>query len=183
VAHDDKKHSSAAIDEAAFEANFQTYEAALFRYVCYLAGSSSSAEDIYQETWLRVARHLSRGKTVRNFKSFLFATATNIFRDELRKCKVRHFFLGPSLDDTTCDESIWLSSQETQDQIGFNETLQQSLEALTPKQRTMFCLSYIEEFKIAEISQIMQCAEGTVKATLFKVVRKLRRDLSEYRNE
>ena len=181
MAHDNKNLNTAAIDAAAFDANFRKYETALFRYVCYLAGSD--AEDIYQETWLRVARHLSRGKSVRNFKSFLFTTATNIFRDELRKNKVRHFFLGPSLNDATSDESIRISPQATPDHTGFDEALRQSLETLTPKQRTMFCLCYIEGFKIREISRIMQCAQGTVKATIFKAVRKIRRDLSEYKNE
>ncbi len=63
---------------------FREHEQALYRYVRYLSDSPSMAEDIYQETWLRVAQHIARGGRIRNFKNFIFMTAANLFRDELR---------------------------------------------------------------------------------------------------
>lgn len=165
------------IDAAAFTALFQKHEAALYRYVRYLAGYSQSAEDLYQETWLRVVGYLNKGEKIHNFKNFLFTVATNIFRDELQSLRIRRFFLGASLDDERFSDELWVSTEPSSDQNTLNETLENGLAQLSARQRSMFCLSYIEGFKIAEISRMTKCAEGTVKATIHKAVQKLRRHL------
>ena len=166
------------IDSAAFEDQFNKYEMDLFRYTRYLADSIHAAEDIYQETWLRVARHLNSGKQIRNFKNFLFTVAANVYKDELKKVKVRRFFLGPSLDDE--EQNIWVSNDDGQNEF-LSDELEKSLNQLSARQRSMFCLCHIEGFKISEISEIMKCAEGTVKTTIFKAVQKLRQDLKQFR--
>lgn len=173
-------HDNKPIDSASFEKLFQQHEADLWRYARYLADSQSWAEDIYQETWLRVARHINKNRVIKNFKNFLFTVATNIYRDDLKKRRFRRFFLGPSLDDEEQDDKIWVSSQVNENDF-LSDALDQSLRALSARQRSMFCLSYIEGFKISEISKIMNCAEGTVKATIYKAVQKLRQDLKEFR--
>ncbi|MBN1481097.1 RNA polymerase sigma factor [candidate division KSB1 bacterium] len=165
------------INGADFKALFHQNEAALFRYIRYLAGSSRHAEDIYQETWLRVVGYLRKGKRIQNFKGFLFTVATNIYRDELQRLRIRRFFLGTSLDEKDVADELWVSTETSPDQEELNEILEYSLSHLSGKQRSMFCLRFIEGFKISEISQIMKCAEGTVKATLYKAVQKLRHHL------
>ncbi len=168
------------IDQVAFQELFKTHEADLFRYARYLSDSQSAADDIYQETWLRVATFLQHKPVIRNFKNFLFSVATNIHRDDLKKRKVRRFFLGPSINDENEHQHIWVASEFKPDDL-LSDALEESLQQLSARQRSMFCLSYIEGFKISEISQMMNCAEGTVKATIYKAVQKLRQDLKEFR--
>jgi RNA polymerase sigma-70 factor (ECF subfamily) len=165
-----------------FEALFKRHEADLYRYARYLADTTVAAEDIYQETWLRVAKHIHNGKAIQNFKKFLFTVATNIHRDELRKIKTRRFFLGPSMDDDEQNQNIWVSPDVSSEEF-FSDALEESLSHLSARQRSMFCLNYIEGFKIAEIAKMMNCADGTVKATIYKAVQKLRRDLKEFREK
>lgn len=164
-----------------FEQLFQQHEAALFRYIRCLTGDPSLTEDIYQETWLRVARHLRDGKKFSNAKSFLFTIATNIFRDELRRRRVRRFFLGPSLEQIEQAENLPAAIRQRPEQPEVAEALETALQKLTVRQRTMFSLSHVEGFSTAEISRLMSCAEGTVKATIFKAVQKLRAELREFR--
>ena len=168
-------------ETTAFETLFHEYEAGLYRYLRSIAGSTVSAEDLYQETWLRVSSHLSQGKSIHNFKSFLYTTATNLFRDELRKLKFRRFFLG-SLEDHVPqnDKSIWVATDE-ENQDDLFGALELGLKRLSPRQRVAFTLAYLEDLKIEEISRIMKCAPGTVKSTLFKAVKKLRYELKDFR--
>ncbi len=165
-----------------FEQLFVQYEADFYRYALYLADSTCSADDLYQETWLRIATHFKRGKTINDFKKFLFTVATNIHRDELKKNKVRRFFLGPSLNDKDQHENISAAAQENPDNF-LSDALNQSLHQLSHRQRSMFCLNHIEGFKISEIAKMMNCAEGTVKATIYKAVQKLRQNLKEFREQ
>lgn len=172
------KSEISRIKQDTFESLFHEHEASLFRYIRHLAGSSGLVEDIYQEVWLRIAGHINSGKEIRNFKSFIFTIATNIFRDELRRLQIRRFFLGPAVDEEFPDQ-IWVSSNKP-DAFDLSDALETALRKLSTKQRIMFCLSYIEGFKISEISRLMSCAQGTVKATIYKAVQKLRRELHEY---
>ncbi len=167
-------------DATAFDTLFREHQAGLYRYLRSIAGPFISVDDLYQETWLRVSRHLARGKSIQNFKSFLYTTATNLFRDELRKLKIRRFFLGSLEEHSGTDEHIWVASAND-DNDDFAGALENALQRLSPRQRMAFTLSYLENLKVDEISRIMKCAPGTVKATLFKAVKKLRNELKEFR--
>ena len=170
-----------ADDISSFNALFEEHEGALYRYTRYLCGSKLMAEDIYQETWLRAAKHRANAKEIRNFKNFIFTIATNIFRDELRKQKIRRFVLGPSSDDDANIKFPASTGDAKMDQFDLKIALKNAIQTLSTKQKIMFTLAHIQGFKIKEISAMMGCAEGTVKATIYRAVQKLRKELHEFR--
>lgn len=139
------------------------------------------AEDVYQETWLRAALQMNSGKVVRNFKNYIFTIATNIFRDELRRAQIRRFFLGHALENAESAEDIWVSGVSQPNEYEWHDYLQNAMGKLSAKQRIFFCLHHIEGFKISDISRMMKCSDGTVKATIHRAVQKLRRELKEYK--
>ena len=51
-----------ATDNKSYHTLFEEYEGELYRYVRYLCTSSTQAEDIYQETWLRAAQHIAKNR-------------------------------------------------------------------------------------------------------------------------
>ena len=57
------------------------------------------------------------------------------------------------------------------------QTLKGALEDLTPRQRTMVLAYYVHERPVKQIAAELGCAEGTVKATLFQSLAKLRKNL------
>ncbi|HWU40252.1 MAG TPA: sigma-70 family RNA polymerase sigma factor, partial [Candidatus Acidoferrum sp.] len=63
----------------------ERFQYRLFRYLLYLAGSREVAEDLFQETWVRVLEkgHLYNGKS--RFDTWLFAIARNLFIDLVRR--------------------------------------------------------------------------------------------------
>ena len=71
-------------DQAAFDDLFARHEAALYRFTRYLTREPELAEELYQETWLRAARHLRRCSAhdlPRDFRQWLFAVAANLLSD------------------------------------------------------------------------------------------------------
>ena len=56
-----------------------------------------------------------------------------------------------------------------------------SVDSLPQRQRTVFILKHIQKLKIKDISNMLDCSEGTVKKYLFRAVEKLRGDLEELR--
>jgi len=172
-------------DQAAFARLYNKYETDLYRFVFYLAGEPDTAEELFQDTWIRAVKHM--GKTrITNFKSWLFKVAVNLYRDELRRRKVRRLFLGrmPVEEDYDKTESGPVAVPQTPskaDDFSIREGISKAMKKLSPKQKTVFVLTYIEGFKIREVSEMLGKAEGTIKCTLHRALTILRGELEEFR--
>jgi RNA polymerase sigma-70 factor (ECF subfamily) len=173
-------------DQSAFATLYNDYEADLYRFVLYLADGPDEAEELFQETWFRVVKHLGK-KPVTNFKQWLFTIATNYYRDELRKRKVRRLVMG---SETTEDRYGGAAAEPTPaipqtrpEANGFalREALKKAMDKLTHRQRAAFVLVYVEGFKIREAGEILGKPEGTVKSTLYRALEIMRGELREFR--
>lgn len=169
-------------DHSAFGGLYNRYQTDLYRFVLYLSGNRDEAEELFQETWLRVVRSLGR-KPVENFKSWLFCIAANVHRDELRKKKVRRLFLGSERTAASPERATGESGAAAPDAGDFEirEALVKAMKNLTHRQRTVFVLTYVEGFKIREVCEMLGKAEGTVKSTLHRAVHILREGLEDFR--
>lgn len=170
-------------DHDAFEQLFHKFENAIYRFACYLTKDNHLAEEVYQETWVRVARSFSQKKRVTNFKSWLFTIASNVYKDELRRARLRRTFLldEKTREDDHSEETIDRLYRSDKDEVNFeiNEAVATAVSALTPKQRTVFSLCIIEGFKILETAKMLDIAEGTVKSILHRAVVKLRKRIEK----
>ena len=174
-------------DQSAFARLYNEYEADLYRFALYLADGPDAAEELFQETWFRVVKHLGK-KRVTNFKQWLFKIATNLYRDELRKRKVRRLVAGSETSedrygDIGADGQPPVTPQMRPAAEGFalREALRKAMGKLTYRQRTAFVLVYVEGFKIREAGEILGKPEGTVKSTLYRALEIMRGELKEFR--
>ena len=174
-------------DQSAFAALYAMYETDLYRFVFHLAGGPEGAEELFQETWLRAVRHLGR-RPVLDFKRWLFAIATNLHRDELRKKKIRRLiFSNQPIEADGGESGVGARPAATSgvkpvaDGFAIRDALRKAMKKLTHRQRTIFVLMYVEGFKIREVSEILGKPEGTVKSTLHRALEILRGELEEFR--
>ena len=175
--------SAACGDEDAFTQLYKTYQADVYRYLCYLCSELWLVQDLFQETWLRAVRALPGKSKINNFKHYIFSIATNLYRDELRKLKVRRFFLGeeadPDKDGYLYAENTVSNSLTSFQNIEQWQDIQAALKSLTPRQRAVFSLFYIQDLSIQEITVIVKRKQGTVKATLFQAVQKIKKYVNQ----
>ena len=172
-------------DQSAFGALYNKYEADLYRFTFYLAGGPDAAEELYQETWYRAVKNLDK-KRIINFKQWLFTIASNLYRDELRKQKIRRLFLGKkpaeySHGGSGTESTGAAATSAAAEGFVIREALNKAMRNLTNRQRTIFVLTYVEGFKICEVSAMLGKAEGTVKSTLHRALSILREELREFR--
>ncbi|MBU2438597.1 MAG: RNA polymerase sigma factor, partial [Acidobacteria bacterium] len=78
---------------AEFDLLYDTYKSSVYSYACYLTRNEKEAEDLFQETWLRIVQNPPKSRDVSELKSWVFTITTNLYRDLLRKKKVRRTFL------------------------------------------------------------------------------------------
>ncbi len=72
-------------DETALAALIDRYAASVHAYLLRHSGDRDDADDLLQETWVRVARSAKRFDTARRFRSWIYGIATNLARDLFRR--------------------------------------------------------------------------------------------------
>ncbi len=166
--------------------NFAAFEQLVYRYdrqVLSIAArytqSSDDAKDIYQEVFIRVYKGLSKFELRSEFSTWLFRIATNVCLSFAAKEKKRAV---TSLHDDENEENTAVSEERADSQTHnaeISERIEHALKNLSPQQKMVFTLRHYEQYKIKEIAEMMNCAEGTIKKYLFEAAQKLRTRLHD----
>lgn len=155
-------------DQAAFQQLVERHIDALFRYALRLCGSHQRAEDLCQDTWLKVWTKADSFNPRRSqANTWLFSILHNGFVDSVRK----H---SPALDneaeqlmeDTNTPEKSVLAAAQ-------NEALEGALANLPESQRAAVLLHYFQGFTNAQVAQIMDSSERAVESLIARAKRTL----------
>jgi RNA polymerase sigma-70 factor (ECF subfamily) len=159
------------------------YQFRLFRYLLYLNRSRDKAEDLFQETWVRVLErgHQYDGKS--KFESWLFTIARNLTIDHWRRNK-SVADLEELSDATGADTPVPFALQHAMSGSDFvwrgeeSERIQTALGMIPAAQREILLLRFQEEFSLEEIAKLVAAPLSTVKSRLYRGLHHLR-DLLE----
>jgi len=183
-----RTHDTGQITNPAFDNLYKKYQNAVFGFAYYLTQNRGDAEDLFQEAWLRIAKKLPDEVNMQSIKAWIFTVVANLHRDELRKKRIRRlFFLQKAMSlekektmfPVLSDQPVSINPEEL-NQTDMGRDIAQAMARLPDRQRRVFVLKEIAEFKQAEISDILGIPLGTVKSLMHRAVTRLRRELSKY---
>lgn len=147
-----------------FETQFEQLYPSLYRYLHRLTGDPDVAEDIAQETFVRLLKQSLPEAEVR---PWLFTVAMNLVRDRARKTERRNRLLqtAPQLTSQTAppDEAV-----ERGEQIA---VVRQALETLAPRDRQLLLMRE-EGFKYEEIARVVGVAPASVGTLIARALRR-----------
>jgi RNA polymerase sigma-70 factor (ECF subfamily) len=153
----------------AFEILFERYRPRLFGFLIRRCTDASTAEDLLQETWLRVVRARDRFDSRRRFSTWLFQIANNLCRDRARRREVE--LRGTQgMRDVERVESA--GRQAPQPELSLD--MQTRLASLPDRLREVLVLRYQRDLSEREIAQIAGIPQGTVKSRLHQAIKVLR---------
>jgi RNA polymerase sigma factor (sigma-70 family) len=140
-------------------------------------GNRTLAEDLAQETFLRMMRAIAQYQQNRPFKPWLYQIATNLARDHYKRADTRLSVSMPEEvewigDQSPLPEETLLSNTETEQVIV-------ALRSLPDHQREAVVLRYYEELSLAEIAEVLDVPVGTIKSRLSLGIGRLRDFLLE----
>jgi RNA polymerase sigma-70 factor, ECF subfamily len=169
-------------DLNALSAILERYQNRLYRYLLRLVRDPADAEDLFQQTWVRVAERISRFDPHRNFEPWLFALTRNLAIDHLRRMRPQ------SLDEPTGDAAsgetaaarLPSAERPVVDRILERERagkLAAALENLPVSYREVLTLRFEEEMKLEEIAEVLAAPLSTVKTRLRRSLCRLRETL------
>lgn len=169
-------------DMSAFELLVRRYQDALVNYINYTINDYHRAEDLAQETFLRVFKSANRYKPKSTFKSWLYTIATNLSRNELRNRKRRKTYYLEDMVDENEDvyHSEFLMDTRFQPDILYEKKerqilIKRTLDKLPENQRLALTLVTYQELSYEEISEILNCSVGAVKSLIHRARQNLKK--------
>jgi RNA polymerase sigma-70 factor, ECF subfamily len=169
-------------DAAAFEQLIFRYDREVLNIASRYTNSSEDAKDIYQETFIRVYRGLSKFQHKSEFSTWLYRIATNVCLTHQAK-KKRYVHVSHEVtEENESQIEFAVSDKKTDAHTTDNEISERidlALKELSTQQRMVFTLRHYQDYKLKDIAAMMNCAEGTVKKYLFEAIRKMRIQLKD----
>ena len=152
------------------------YKDRLFNYINQFVHDIDLAEDLLQDTFLKLYTHKNSYKEVAKFSTWIYTIAGNFAKTELRKFKRRKTY---SHSDISFDDSEFVieDKDKTPSDIflnkGLGDSLNKCLASLSLNFRTIIILRDIQELSYDEISTIVELPLGTVKSRINRARLKL----------
>jgi RNA polymerase sigma-70 factor (ECF subfamily) len=153
----------------------------LTRYLLYLTGRREHAEDLAQETWIRVLQRGSQYNGRQRFDPWLFAIARNLAIDYLRKKRkaVATVSLPNDRDEMlplpSSDPSPFEATARSEDAM----RLAGRLQILPPLYREALLLRFQEDMSLAEMAQVLNAPTTTVTSRIYRGLAALRSAFEE----
>ncbi len=152
-------------ERSAFDELIERYADRLRGYVRRVANSESEADDLVQDTWLRVLRGMPGLREPARLRSWLFGIAHRVLIDRLR---LRYAEPAHAPIEVLVDEADLQDEHLRQDQV------EHGLAALAPPEREAVVLFYLEQLSLAEMAEVTAVPVGTVKSRLHRARTRLR---------
>ena len=155
-------------DKAALAALFRAMQDRWFRFAVAQLSDRDLAEEAVQESAMRVLRAISGFDRRSTFSTWSFGIVLNVCREMRRKRR------GMRLDDSP-EPAIEQTHRFEHDEAV--QHLKAALSDLPDRQRAALTLRFLEEQSVEQTASVMNCAQGTVKATVHQALRALRERL------
>ena len=162
-------------DLEAFETLYEIHRTAVYRTALAITGDRLTAEEILQEAFLRVFKHINTAREGVSLSPWLYRIAVNLAYDWVGQHHRRQVTLDDIIEQlimpaaTPPDQTV-----ERQELLGL---IHEAIDKLEFRQRVTLVLFYLQDFSLAEIAEIMDCPVGTVKSRLHYARQNLRREL------
>ena len=153
---------------AAFEQIVLAFERPLYSYIYRLCGHRQTAEDLTQETFIKLFKNLKKIDPTGNLNSWMYTIATHTVYDFLRKKKhVQELFV---IDDPESDFET-IAPEQTYtivERLQSSEEIDEALSHLKPEYKAVLLLFYRLDLPYDAIAKMMHIPIGTVKTYLHR---------------
>lgn len=177
-------------DVRAFEILLSRHRKPVFNFILRFVGSRELAEDLLQETFLRVIKGAARYERRAKFTTWLYTIARNLCVDQSRRAKHRRALsldapMSKSSESGTLLDVVAgqdLPSDRAAVSKQLHSKIHQALSALSEEQREVFLMREFLDMPFKEIADVVGVPENTVKSRMRYALEKLRLELDEYKS-
>jgi RNA polymerase sigma-70 factor (ECF subfamily) len=168
--------------EKAFNELYERYSKKFFLFFYQkLNRNSDRAEDLLQDLFLKIIDNAETFDRSKKFSSWAYSIAFNMCKNEYRNNTYKSFKFERLNEDFSpkIEQSNYLLEDDESNAL-FKKCLVIELKKLDEKHSLTFSLRHLNNLSIKEISDIMECSEGTVKSRLFYASKKISKNLKRF---
>jgi len=162
-------------DRQAFAALYRQYMPTVYKFLYYRMGNNKAvAEDMTAEVFLRALRKVTDFNwTGADFGSWLLRIARNLVLDNAKSSRARLEMLNDEIPEDSCgeDRSTESAVMENLD----NQHIYKAIKQLSPDQRDVITMRFIQGMDVADVAQAMGKKEGTVRTLQFRGLKALQK--------
>lgn len=173
-------------DVAAFDELVRKYRTRLYSVLYNLTGNREDASDLTQDAFIKAFQSIGKFRGKSAFYTWLYRIAVNNALSFIKKNRRRRFFSFDNMtEEAGADEIFEAIASKTRTEKAvlmdeLQERLNESLQKLSEKHRTVVVLHEIEGLSHAEIADITRTSIGTVRSRLHYAKSQLQADLQPY---
>jgi RNA polymerase sigma-70 factor (ECF subfamily) len=176
--------------DAAFRELVRRYERPVFSLIFRMVRDRELAEDLAQDTFVKVLNHIDRYRPEFKLSSWLFKIANNVAIDHLRKRQLPTISMDGSPHASTADAVESTSFQVADQQESalaemeskeLGTAIEQAIASLRPEYRACIMLRHVEDRSYEEIAATLDLPLGTVKTYIHRARHELRKALEDKR--
>jgi len=151
------------------------YGKRLFGLCTFLCANSYEAEDLYQETWLKVVKNIEKYDSSKEFEPWLTIICVNTYRNTLRRILKSPVFNSFA---TTEEKELAITSVPAPEKSDYSD-LYAAINNLPEKLRLTVLLFYFRDMDTESVAAVLGIPPGTVKSRLNKARKLLKEVLSD----
>jgi RNA polymerase sigma-70 factor, ECF subfamily len=160
-------------EERAFQELVERYQTRLLNFIYRTIGDRERGEDLVQEVFIRVYRHLHRFDRSKKFSTWIYTIASNLAKNELRNRSRNPLVFFQTIKKNWQDDDRPLQFEDSSSRPDdmyrkrhLRELVEASVSRLPEHHRQVFVLRELEGKSYEEIAEITGCNLGTVKSRL-----------------
>jgi RNA polymerase sigma-70 factor (ECF subfamily) len=168
-------------DSNAFSAIYDRYaKMTLNFFYKMLWKDREKSEDFVQDLFMKIVNKPELYNSSRPFKTWLFSVANNMCKNEYRKAEVR-VSAAPEIFASAITKSSNTGDKKI-DKDAFIGELDEALKEMDQVKRSTFIMRFKQGLSIKEISEVLECSQGTVKSRIFYTIKHLNKKLGHFKN-
>lgn len=172
-------------DSSAFNLLVWRWEKPLYNFIYKYVGDATLAEDLVQDTFIRVLKSIGRYTHQGSFSTWLYRIAINLCKDYLKRKRLPLVSLHDYYT-TDSGERVYVQDRISDEEARTDESLKveereelvrRLLASLPEEQRIVILFKEYQELTFREIAEVLNVPEGTVKSRLYHGLRAMRESL------
>ncbi|MCM8772131.1 MAG: RNA polymerase sigma factor [Candidatus Omnitrophica bacterium] len=164
-------------EKKSFEEYYLMYANKIYSLAYKMVNNHEDAIDIVQEVFLRAYKNWDNFKGLSKFSTYLYRVAVNLCYDFLRKKKREKKIENLNYENYPFSSNSNSGVEENLMEERIIKEIKNEIDNLTEKQKAVFILKTFEDLKYEEIAKILKKRVGTIKATYFQSLQKIRENL------
>ncbi|MFI8684240.1 RNA polymerase sigma factor [Rossellomorea sp. NPDC077527] len=167
-------------DHDRLEGLYETYFHDVYQYLFYFTNNSSEAEDLTQDTFMRVFKSYHSFRNQSSLKTWIISIAKRTAIDHYRKRKLISLLPDVLLNLRKSEEGIPEEEVEKSEEW---QKVQAALSKLKPDYRNVVILRGLREYSVKETAEILDCKPSKVKVDYHRAMKQLKKELGHSNEE